>query len=149
GAGRRRHLPPGCRALGLVDDDARARLLASADLFVAPHRGRESFGLVVAEAMAAGAVVVAADIPAFVDVLTGPYGERYGQLFTAGDPDALAAAVLDVLVDPDVDPGHRRLRERAARAARRYDWPTVAPQVLDIYRAALAERATPRRQLVP
>src|SRR5699024_2204549 len=37
GAGRRRHLPPGCRALGLVDDDARARLLASADLFVAPH----------------------------------------------------------------------------------------------------------------
>lgn len=148
GAGRRRHLPAGCRALGLVDDDTRAELLASTDLFVAPHRGRESFGLVVAEAMAAGAVVVAADIPAFVDVLTGPYGERYGQLFTAGDPGALADAVLGVLTDPTADPGHRRLREQASRAARQYDWSAVAPQVLDIYRATLAEQVAPRRQLV-
>lgn len=153
GAGRRRHLPEGCVALGLVDDITRARLLASSEVFVAPHRGRESFGLVVAEAMAAGAVVVASDIAAFVDVLTGPYGERYGHLFRAGDPAALTTAVLDALDETAVHRDNPLLRRRAARAARRYDWSAVAPQVLDIYRAALAgrppsTRAVSRRQLV-
>ena len=55
-----------------------ATLLARTDVFVAPQVARESFGIVVLEALAAGAEVVASDLPAFVDLLpqrrTAPAG---------------------------------------------------------------------------
>jgi len=140
GAGRRRHLPDGCRAVGVVSDAERADLLGSAELFIAPHRGRESFGLVVVEAMAARAVVVAADLPAFADVLTGPDGRRYGHLFRAGDADALADAVLAALTDDALHSGNPALRDRAAEAAERYDWSVVAPEVVQTYREVVAAR---------
>lgn len=127
GAGHRR-LPEGCRALGVVSDEARTALLTGTDLFIAPHRGRESFGLVVAEAMAAGAQVVAADIPAFVDVLTDESGVRHGELFASGNHRALAAAVSRA-----VDSATVEARARAREAALRYDWGVVGPRILEVY----------------
>ena len=50
-------------------DADKAALLASADLYVAPQTGGESFGIVLVEAMGAGAVVVASDLGAFQRVL--------------------------------------------------------------------------------
>ena len=125
---------PGGRALGPIDDRAKAELLAATDVFVAPQLGRESFGLVVLEAMASGASVVASDLPAFVDLLhpdrTGP---RLGEIFARGDPRALAAAVVRALRAPDP------LRtERARAAAQRYDWSQVGPAILDAYELARA-----------
>ena len=83
-----RPLPPDCVGLGLVDERRKADLLASADVFVAPHRARESFGIVVLEAMASGAPVVASDLPAFAELLggIGPGPAERGVLFPAGGP---------------------------------------------------------------
>ncbi len=89
-----------------VDDAEKARLLASAEVFVAPNRGGESFGLVVAEAMAAGCAIVASDLPAFRAVL----GDA-GLYATPGDPAGFAT-VVGALLDDGV-----RL-ERASREAR-------------------------------
>ena len=55
--------------LGLVSDADKARLLASVNVFVAPNVGGESFGIVLLEAMAAGAPIVASDLDAFSRVL--------------------------------------------------------------------------------
>ena len=63
--------------LGMVDDPTRAQALASADLYVAPHTGGESFGITLVEAMAAGAPVLASDLRAFALVL------QQGRLGTA------------------------------------------------------------------
>src|SRR5699024_4827252 len=41
--------------LDRVDDDVRAQLLASVDMYIAPQTGGESFGIVLVEAMSAGA----------------------------------------------------------------------------------------------
>jgi len=126
---------PAVRFLGVVDNATRARLLASADVFVAPNSGGESCGLVLLEAMAAGVPVVASDIEAFDLVCEGG---RLGALFRNGDPAGLAGAVLSTL-GGDLE----RPRAKAAQAAvRRYDWETVTRQILDVYESVVAEPCT-------
>ena len=66
----------------------RPRCSRSVDVYVAPHTGGESFGIVLVEAMSAGAPVLASDLAAFRRVLDD--GAR-GELFATGDADALAA----------------------------------------------------------
>jgi phosphatidylinositol alpha-mannosyltransferase len=124
-------LPPATAAavelLGPLDDAAKASLLRSVDAYVAPHSGGESFGIVLVEAMSAGAPVVAADLGAFRRVLDD--GEL-GVLFPTGDAAALAAALSDLVDDPA---RREEISARASAAVRRYDWSTVAAQVLDVY----------------
>jgi phosphatidylinositol alpha-mannosyltransferase len=112
---------------GAVDDAAKALVLAEADVLVAPNTHGESFGMVLLEAMAAGAAVVASDLPAFSSVLAGG---AHGALFRTGDAVDLAHGVSRMLDD---EVGRRRLVERAGTAARRYDWGVLAPRVLDVY----------------
>ena len=135
-----RDLPAGSRAVGAVSDEAKAELLASADVFVAPHRARESFGIVLLEALASGAAVVASDLPAFVDLLTGGRCHSpVGTLFPAGDHQALAEAIISVLrrQDPNQIAATRR---QGVQFAARFDWSRVGGAVLALYEAILAER---------
>jgi phosphatidyl-myo-inositol alpha-mannosyltransferase len=130
-----RPLPPGCVRLGLVSEAEKAELLGSADVFVAPHRARESFGIVVLEAMASGVPVVAADLAPFVDLLgpAVPGGPAAGRLFRTGDPQSLARSVIEVLLRPD-----RAMTALARQRALRYDWSRVGARVLEVYRAVQA-----------
>lgn len=122
--------------LGAVDDLTKASALRSMDVFCAPHTGGESFGMVLTEAMAAGAPVLASDLDSFRPVLDEG---RAGVLVPPSDPVALAAA-LGALLD---DPGRRAELASAGRArAREYAWPVVAAAVLRVYEAAVA--ADPR-----
>jgi phosphatidylinositol alpha-mannosyltransferase len=113
--------------LGALDDEAKASLLRSVDAYVAPHTGGESFGIVLVEAMSAGAPVLASDLGAFRRVLDDG---RLGVLVRTGDSAALAQAMIDLLGDPV---GRAELAARAAVAVRRYDWSWVGAQVLDVY----------------
>src|SRR5262249_58315583 len=106
--------------LGQVSEEDKARVYHSVDVFCAPNTGGESFGIVLAEAMAAGAPIAASDLDAFRQVLRGG---RAGELFTTGDPSALAAAAGRLLDDP---PLRTRLSAAASDAARAYDLPVVA-----------------------
>lgn len=113
--------------LGPLPDEDKAALLRSVDAYVAPHTGGESFGIVLVEAMSAGAPVVASDLGAFRRVLDD--GDL-GVLFGAGDPQALADALVGLLDDAE---GREKLSLRASEAVRRYDWSRVAEQVLTVY----------------
>jgi phosphatidylinositol alpha-mannosyltransferase len=113
--------------LGQVSEQDKVRMLHSVDVFCAPNTGGESFGIVLAEAMAAGAPIVASDLDAFRRVLRGG---KAGELFAAGDPDDLARAARLLLDDPD-----RRavLSAAAMQAVSVYDWTVVARDVLSVY----------------
>ncbi|WP_028930980.1 glycosyltransferase family 4 protein [Pseudonocardia asaccharolytica] len=147
----RRHAGPALAdrldILGAVDEATKAAALRSIDVYCAPNLGGESFGMVLTEAMAAGAPVLASDLDAFRRVLGGSDGPRTGApagvFVPPGDARALAAALADLLDDPA-----RRAALTAAgrRRVAEYDWPVVADSVLQVYRAAMA--ADPRR-LVP
>lgn len=129
-----RVLPRWCRSVGTITDADKSTLLASADVFVAPHRERESFGIVLLEAMASGAAVVASDLAPFVDLVGRPAdGPTRGELFPTGDAGALAGAVLRTLECPDPARAHR-----ARLTAQRYDWSVVGAAVRSVYAAALA-----------
>ncbi len=117
--------------LGEVTEADKRALMASADVVLAPQTGGESFGIVLVEAMAAGAPLVASDLSAFSAVLDG--GDL-GLLFPAGDAGALAAAVTSVLADPAAA-GARAAR--ASAQAWRYDWGPVASSVVDVYRSVV------------
>jgi phosphatidyl-myo-inositol alpha-mannosyltransferase len=112
---------------GQVSQEDKARFYHSVDVFCAPNTGGESFGVVLIEAMAAGAPIVASDLEAFQLVLRDG---RAGELFPAGDSAALAAAAGRLLDDPAL---RERLSAAARDAVRAYDWPIVARDVVKVY----------------
>lgn len=115
--------------LGLVSEEDKIRMLHSVDLYCAPNLGGESFGIVIAEAMAASAPTVASDIDAFRPVVRG--GEA-GAIFPVGDDEALAE-VASALLD---DPQRRKALSLAARGAvQAYDWAHIAREIVEVYEA--------------
>lgn len=118
-------------ALGPVDMPAKAELLDRADIVLAPQLGGESFGIVVAEAMAAGAAVVASDLPAFRRLLRE--GEC-GVVVPRGDVAEWSRAIEDLVGDP-----RRRadLAQRARAGVDHLDWKRVTDTLLDVYARAL------------
>ena len=117
--------------LGPVTEEEKAAMLSSVDIYVAPQTGGESFGIVLVEAMSSGSFVVASDIPAFQAVLEhGTYGDH----FRSEDSDDLARVILAAIAEPE-----RRAQTiaDAERAAWRYDWSTVASQILSVYSIAV------------
>ncbi len=120
--------------LGQVSEDDKIRVLHSVDVFCSPNTGGESFGIVTAEAMAAGLPVVASDIDAFRQVLDG--GEA-GELFTTGDARDLARAAGRLLDDPA---RRAELSAAALAAVAQYDWSVVARDVIRVYETVMLGR---------
>jgi phosphatidylinositol alpha-mannosyltransferase len=121
--------------LGQVSETVKVQVYHSVDVFCAPNTGGESFGVVLAEAMAAGAPIVASDLDAFRRVLRGG---RAGELFENGNADDLAAAIGRLLDDPE---RRASLSAAASAAVRDYDWPTIARDVVKVYEAVLPAAA--------
>jgi phosphatidyl-myo-inositol alpha-mannosyltransferase len=134
----RARLSPGLRDrahfLGEVTEAQKVQVLHSVDIFCSPNTGGESFGIVTAEAMAAGAAIVASDLEAFRMVLRGGTA---GELFATGDAADLAR-VAGALLD---DPVRRaELSVAALDAVRAYDWSVVARDVLSVYETVVLGR---------
>jgi phosphatidyl-myo-inositol alpha-mannosyltransferase len=120
--------------LGSVSDEEKASALRTADLYVAPNTGGESFGIVLIEAMAAGTPVLASDIPAFRRVLGDG---AYGTAFRNGEVADLAAKAADILDD---GANREQLRAAASQVVRRYDWSSVGARIVQVYETVAGSR---------
>jgi phosphatidylinositol alpha-mannosyltransferase len=119
--------------LGKISEEDKADFLASISLYIAPNTGGESFGIILAEAMAGGATVVASDIPAFADVLGDG---KYGALFESENSENLAKVIIDLLRD------HKKrevLAIAGAEHAQRFDWRKVGEEIFEVYELAIVK----------
>jgi len=121
-----RHLQ-GVEFLGRVTDDEKAQLFRTADVFVSPATGRESFGIVLLEAMASGTPIVCSDIHGYKGVVKR--GEQ-GLLVPPGDKIALAEAIARILDDRDLA---ARMGASGVARADEFSWRGVARRVDDYY----------------
>lgn len=122
----------GITALGRVPHDVKIREIAAAQVLCAPSNGGESFGMILAEAMAAGLPVVASDIPGYRAVLAEGAA---GVLTPPDDPAALENALFGVLRNPEL---REDLTASGLARAERYSWDRIICQVMEAYQDAIA-----------
>lgn len=117
--------------LGRVAGDDLPRVFKACDVFVAPSRGGESFGIVLLEAMASGCAVVASGIDGYRTIVIDDVN---GRLVPPDDPTSLAESIDALLTnrrhaEAMIAEGRRRVAE--------FDWPVVAQAVRERYLRAL------------
>ena len=121
------------RVLGPVEDAELEALYRAADVFALPST-KEGFGLAVLEALAARVPAVVSDL----DVFRGFLADGDSALLApAGDPDALAGALVRVARDPALAD---RLRHGGRAVAGRHTWARVAETHEAVYRDFLSGR---------
>ena len=112
---------------GVVDPLVLPRYFASGDVFCSPATERESFGIVLLEAMASGTPVIGTGIPGYLTVLN----DRWNSLVVPPrDPRALSSAIIELVRD---EPLRARLRSNGLEFARRYRWERVVDQLVEAY----------------
>ena len=143
------HKLPNVEFRGRFSDEDAPALYAACDIACAPSPYGESFGIVIAEAMAAGKPVVAAANRGYRTLLADHASEL---LAPPGDDEAFYARLRGLVLDSDL---RHRLGAWAKAEAQRYDCRTIAPELVDIYRRAIAApsrrraaAATPRLEPV-
>ncbi|WP_084622485.1 glycosyltransferase family 4 protein [Demequina oxidasica] len=124
----------GAEIIGELAEDEKEVFMSSVDIYCAPNLGGESFGIVLVEAMAAGAAVVASDLTAFKDVATNVEGVETVAFHKVGDAEDLARQVLELLRDPEA---RADLAHLGQECAMEFDWDVVAPRVLETYQDAI------------
>ena len=120
---------------GFVAEAELPERYAGATVMVFPsHYG---FGLSTLEAMACGTPVVG------VRTLDAPeFFADAGLLAEPNDPASLAACLLQVLTDPQVQ---AEQREKSLARARIFSWSRTADENVEVYRRVLERRAATRR----
>ena len=113
--------------LGRISEKEKADFLSSVALYIAPNTGGESFGIILAEAMAAGTAVAASDLPAFRAVLNDG---KAGAMFIKEDSKDLARVVNNLLLNKDLNVA---LGNSGQEWSKRYDWENVAHQIENVY----------------
>ncbi|HEX2571000.1 MAG TPA: glycosyltransferase family 4 protein [Polyangia bacterium] len=125
---------PGVVFHGTVTDEARvAAYHRASDLFVSPAMGKESFGIVLLEAMATGRAIVCSDIEGYRQVVSAE-GAHW---VPPGDAVALAQAIEALARDPA---RRRRMGEVNRARAEQFSWRRLAAEVRAEYVAALEHR---------
>ncbi|MFZ5917537.1 MAG: glycosyltransferase [Chloroflexota bacterium] len=123
--------------LGAQDQDTLNIYYSAAQVVVMPSH-YESFGMVALEAMACGTPVIASKVGGLVfTVQDGVTGFHVPER----DPEALAARIAQVLRDTRL---RDRLGQKAMAWAQRYQWSTVANQIIELYGTAAANATLAR-----
>jgi phosphatidylinositol alpha-mannosyltransferase len=118
---------------GFVSYDELPRYYKTADVFCAPATSKESFGIILLEAMAMGKPIVASNIGGYAGVVT--HGVE-GLLVPPRDVGMLAQALISLLTDPSL---RQEIGAKGRAKALEYSWEQIAQRVLNYYMRVLSE----------
>jgi phosphatidylinositol alpha-mannosyltransferase len=114
--------------VGHVSPEELPRYYSSCDIYCSPATGKESFGIVLLEAMATGKPIVASDIPGYRKVMED---EQEGLFFENCNPDSLADKIICLLKNGELA---KRCGQAGRKKSLRYDWTLVTKQVIAFYK---------------
>jgi len=118
------------------------RYYQTADIVCFPATGRESFGIVLLEAMSVGKPIIATAIDGFANVMT--HGTE-GLSVPPRDVDKLTESLLTLIEDKSL---REQMGASGKQRAQIYDWSHIAQRILDFYQETLDKMAaakTPTR----
>jgi len=124
---------------GHVDYDELPRYYKTADIFCAPATGRESFGIILLEAMAVGKPIVASNVGGYANIVS--HGVD-GLLVPPKDDKELAQALVSLMID---EPLRQRMGAMGKRKAQDYSWEHLAKKILNYYLRILGEAPWEKR----
>lgn len=116
--------------LNFLSEDEKLKMFKSADIFVVPSR-IETFGIVVLEALASGAPVVASNVGGIPEILDNG---KYGLLAEPENPEDFAQKIITLIKDKNL---RDELREKGKQRAKEYSWDDVASKTLELYSSVL------------
>lgn len=131
--------------LGRVDDDVRALLYQSCDVFVMPNivvpGDMEGFGIVAHEAASAGVPVVASDLEGIADALVNG---KNGTLVQTRDTGAFTHEIVSLLKS---SASHRiEIGKRSRKyTLETYSWSKIADKYVDVYKVITSASGRKRR----
>jgi glycosyltransferase involved in cell wall biosynthesis len=125
-------LPPGVLLLRDWPNGAVRAAMPRCLALVVPSVWAEPFGIVVAEALAAGRPVIASRVGGIPEIIRD---EEEGLLVPAGDVEALSTAMRRIVAD---QPLRKAMAARAAKRAARFAPEAILPEVEAAYEAVLA-----------
>lgn len=117
---------------GFISEQDKPKYLSSAHIAVFPSTGGESFGIVLIEAMAAGAgVVLGGNNPGYGSVL----GEESVSLINPKNVNSFADKLKLFLDDPTI---HKQMHASQSELVMRFDVETVGPKIVKFYLNTIA-----------
>ena len=119
--------------VGYASYDELPRYYKTADIYCSPATGRESFGIVLLEAMAVGKPVVASNIDGYANVVS--HGVD-GLLVPPKDKRLLAQALISLMSDASL---RQQMGANGILKAKRYSWENIAQKILSYYMRLLSE----------
>ncbi|HTE58228.1 MAG TPA: glycosyltransferase family 4 protein [Verrucomicrobiae bacterium] len=120
--------------LGYITEEEKPNLLASADIAVMPSTGGESFGIVLIEAMAAGAdVVIAGNNKGYRSVMAG----HKEQIISPADTKAFAKMLKHFIINANA---RKRAKKWQTVHVHDFDVRIVGKKLLHIYKDALRNK---------
>jgi phosphatidylinositol alpha-mannosyltransferase len=125
--------------VGYASYDDLPRYYQTADIFCSPATGRESFGIILLEAMAIGKPIVASNIDGYARLVN--HGVD-GLLVPPKDEKALAQALISLMTNESL---RQQMGAQGRIKVRKYDWKQVAQQVADYYMSILNGSPQPKR----
>ena len=121
--------------VGSVSYEDLPRYYQTADIFCSPATGKESFGIVLLEAMAAGKPIVASSIEGYSSVMSH---DVEGLLVPPKNEEALEASLETLLEDAAL---REELGNNGRQTAPQYDWERVTARIIEYYTYLLDRRS--------
>lgn len=117
--------------LGFIPNEYMGKVYSSADIYVSPAKGGETYGIVLVEAMSSGVAVIASNIKGYATVIKN----GYNGILSDVNPSAFANAIEQLAINKEE---RARLRENGLKHAESIDWKKIICEIEKAYIDAIA-----------